>query len=89
MPHEWGKLDDEVVAAAAICPNRECGALVIAFRETYVVRREDVQPWEFACLRCGNDFAVPEDELVFRSASVPKGWLFGRDSSRVTTSSLC
>ena len=71
-PHEWEKHDDEV-AAGAICPMPQCGALVIAFRATYVVRPDYIQPWEFACLRCGAEFDVPENDLVFQS--VPKGWL--------------
>jgi hypothetical protein len=55
----------------ARCPNAV--HLVIAFRATYVVRPDYIRPWEFACLRCGAEFGVPEDELVFQS--VPKGWL--------------
>jgi len=66
------ELDDEV-AAGAICPKPECGALVIAFRATYFARPDHIQPWEFACLRCGAEFGVLENELVFQS--VPKGWL--------------
>ncbi len=58
------ELDDEV-AAGAICPKPECGALVIAFRATYIARPDHIQPWEFACLRCGIEFVVPENELVF------------------------
>ena len=72
MPHEWEELDDEL-AAGAICPMPDCGALVIAFRATHVVRRDLIQPWEFACLRCGAEFGVSKNDLVFQS--VPKGWL--------------
>jgi hypothetical protein len=72
VPHEWKELDDEV-AGGAICPMPECGALVIAFRATYPVRPDHIQPWEFACLRCGAEFDVPENDLVFQS--VPKGRL--------------
>jgi hypothetical protein len=72
MPHEWETRANEVTAGA-ICRTLECGALVIAFRATSVVRLNNIQPWEFACLRCGIEFVVPEDELVFQS--VPKDWL--------------
>ena len=72
MPHEWEELGDEV-AAGAICPMPECGALVLAFRAAHVVRPDRIQPWEFACGRCGTEFGVPDNELVFQS--VPKGWL--------------
>jgi hypothetical protein len=72
VPHEWEELDDEM-ASGAICPMPECGALVIAFRAPYIVCPDHMQPLEFACLRCGAEFNVPEHDLVFQS--VPKGWL--------------
>jgi hypothetical protein len=72
MPHERGERDDEV-AAGAICPMPECGALVVAFRATSIVSQDHIEPWEFACGRCGIEFVVPENELVFQS--VPKDWL--------------
>jgi len=75
MPHEWEKRDDRV-AAGAICPMPDCGALVIAFRAAFVVGRDHIEPWEFACGRCGIEFVVPDDELVFQS--VPKNWLLAR-----------
>jgi hypothetical protein len=75
MPHDKGKRDDEV-AAGAICPMPECGALVVAFRATSIVSHDHIESWEFACGRCGIEFVVPEDELVFQS--VPKDWLLAR-----------
>jgi hypothetical protein len=33
MPHEWDEPDDEV-AAGAICPVPDCGALAVAYRST-------------------------------------------------------
>ncbi len=36
--------------------------------------RDHAESWEFTCPRCGLDFTVSEDELIFRS--VPKDWLF-------------
>jgi hypothetical protein len=75
MPHEWGERDDEV-AAGAICPMPECGALVVAFRVTSVTSHDHFEPWEFVCGRCGIEFVVPEDELVFQW--VPKDWLLAR-----------
>jgi hypothetical protein len=72
MPQAWEEVDDEV-AAGAICPMPECGALVIAFRATSVVRPDYIRPWEFACLRCGAEFELGDNDLVFQS--VPKGWL--------------
>jgi hypothetical protein len=54
----------------------DCGALVVAFGATYVVRRDYIEPREFVCGRCGIKFVVPEDELVFQS--VPKDWLLAK-----------
>jgi hypothetical protein len=75
MPHDREEPDDEVVAGAA-CPMSTCGALVLAFRLPDRRGRDDPEPWEFACGRCGIEFVVPEDELVFRS--VPKDWLLAK-----------
>lgn len=72
MPHERGERDDEV-AAGAICPMPDCGSLVVAFGGTSVVSHDPIEPWKFACGRCGIEFVVAEDELVFQS--VPKDWL--------------
>jgi hypothetical protein len=75
MPHEWEVRDDEV-AAGAICPMTDCGALVGAFGATYVVRGDHIEPREFMCGRCSIEFVVPEDELVFQS--VPKDGLLAK-----------
>lgn len=75
MPHERGERGDEV-AAGAICPMPDCGALVVAFRATSLSSQNTLNPWEFACGRCGIESVVPEDELVFQS--VPKDWLLAK-----------
>ena len=75
MPHELGERDDEV-AAGAICPLPDCGALVVAFRAPSLISRDLIEPLEVACGRCGIEFVVPEHELVFQS--VPKDWLLAR-----------
>ncbi len=54
----------------------ECGALAVAYGSTDDAGRDHSQPWEFTCPRCGIDFTVPEDELLFQS--VPKEWLLAR-----------
>ena len=38
--------------------------------------RDEGEPWEFTCPRCGIDFAVAEDKLIFQS--VPKDWLLAK-----------
>ena len=75
MPHERGERGDEVTAGA-ICPMPDCGAFVVAFRATSLICHDHFEPWEFACGRCGIEFVVPVDELVFQS--VPKDWLLAR-----------
>jgi len=54
----------------------DCGKLAVAYRSTGVVGRDHSEPWEFTCPRCGIDFTVPEDELIFQS--VPKNWLLAK-----------
>ena len=68
---------NEVVAAGSICPIPDCGALVISYRPQDRTGHDNAKSWcEFACTRCGTDFTVPEDELIFQS--VPKEWLLAR-----------
>lgn len=73
MPADWDESDD-VVAAGSICPVPDCGALVVSYRPPDRTGRNNAKQWcEFTCPRCGIDFTVPEDELIFQS--VPKEWL--------------
>ena len=72
MPHEWEELDDEV-AAGSSRPMPDCGTLAVAYGSKDGVGRNRSESWEFTCPRCGIEFVVPEDELVFQS--VPKDWL--------------
>jgi len=76
MLEDWDERD-EVVAAGSICPVPDCGALVVSYTPPDRTGRDNVKSWsEFTCSRCGIDFAVPEDELIFQS--VPKGWLLAK-----------
>ena len=76
MLDNWDERDD-VVAAGAICPVPDCGALVASYRPSKCTGPDSARLWcEFTCLRCGTDFSVPEDELIFQS--VPKDWLLAR-----------
>jgi hypothetical protein len=52
----------EVIAACALCPNEECGALVIAHRWAEGCNSE---VWDFVCSRCGVEFSKREEELIF------------------------
>ena len=74
MPDDWDEHDD--IAAGSSCPMADCGELAVAYRSTDGVERDDSEPWEFTCPRCGIDFTVPEDELIFQS--VPKNWLLAK-----------
>jgi len=66
----------EEVAAASHCPAPECGAIVVAFGPPEHGRGDCVGPWKFTCPRCGIDFAVADEKLIFQS--VPKTWLLAR-----------
>ena len=68
---------DELVAAGSICPVPDCGALVISYRPPDRAGRVNARSWcQFTCSRCGIDFNVSEDELIFQS--VPKESLLAR-----------
>ena len=67
---------DEVVAAGAICPMPDCGALVIEYISDDGMERDHPEPREFTCPHCGINFAIPEDELIFQS--VQRKWLLAR-----------
>ena len=54
----------------------DCGALVVTYTPPDRTGRDNAEPWEFVCGRCGVEFVAPEDELVFQS--VPKDWLLAR-----------
>ena len=71
MLDDWDEHDD--IAAGSSCPMPNCGELAVAYRSTDGVERDRSEPWEFTCPRCGIDFTVPEDELIFQS--VPSKWL--------------
>ncbi len=73
MPHDW-KGREDVVAAGTSCPMPNCGALTIAYRSADDLQDDDTAQWEFTCSRCGIEFTVSKDDLVFRS--VPTQWLF-------------
>ena len=63
---------DDTVAAASRCPALDCGSLVIDYRPADNSRLCYPEDWGFTCSRCGLDFTVPLDQLIFRS--VPKRW---------------
>lgn len=75
MSHDWDERNDEV-AAGANCPMPDCGALALSYRPSDSIVRDDAEPWEFTCPRCGIDFAVFEADLIFQS--VPKDWLLAK-----------
>jgi hypothetical protein len=74
MPHDWEERDE--MAAGTICPVSDCGALAVAYRPLDQTVRDNAEPWEFTCPRCGIDFIVWEGDLIFHS--VPKDWLLAK-----------
>jgi hypothetical protein len=82
MLDDWDERD-EVVAAGSICPVPDCGALVISYRPPDRTGRINATSWsEFTCSRCGIDFTVPEDQLMFSVSA--KGMAVGESASRIT-----
>jgi hypothetical protein len=76
MLDDWDERK-EVVAAGSICPIPDCGALVASYRPPDRTGHYNSKSrCEFECTRCGTDFTVPEDELIFQS--VPKEWVLAR-----------
>lgn len=63
----------DIVAAISICPLADCASLVIEYRAAGTIGSGHPEDWGFTCSRCGTEFTVTEDELIFRS--VPKQWL--------------
>jgi predicted RNA-binding Zn-ribbon protein involved in translation (DUF1610 family) len=70
-------LNSHVVAAAASCPVPGCGALSIAYSENSGSRRAS-RLRLFTCPRCGYEFVLPPNKLIFQS--VPRDWLLARIS---------
>jgi hypothetical protein len=56
--------EDEVIAACALCPNQECSSLIIAYVWECAHKSKI---WDFECLRCGNEFSVSEEDLIFQA----------------------
>jgi hypothetical protein len=75
--HERNWEDQEsMVAAGAVCPMPNCGALVIAYHSAESINsitRRRAPVWEFTCPACGFEFMESADELIFQS--VPRHWL--------------
>ena len=62
-----GEEEGEVIAACALCPNEDCGSVVLSYR---TAGRCGSDPWDFVCSRCGTDFSVPEEELLLQSVAL-------------------
>jgi hypothetical protein len=79
---EDGDQGDDAMAAASRCPRPECGALVVAYRpSSQQLGLEAAEVWDFLCPRCGFEFKVPRDLLIFQA--VPKHWLLAESPSSV------
>ena len=55
-------VEDEVITACALCPTEHCSAVVISCQPA-----RESNLCEFVCSRCGTEFCVPEDQLIFQS----------------------
>ena len=63
----------EVMTACALCPNENCGALVLSYRDPGA---SGPSFHDFLCSRCGTEFSPTRDQLVFQS--VPLEYLLNR-----------
>jgi hypothetical protein len=66
----------DVFAAGTSCPMPDCGALTLAYRSIGDGGRDNAEPWEFTCPRCGVEFTVAKCDLLFQS--VPRDWLLAK-----------
>lgn len=67
-----GEQREGVIAAGTSCPIPDSGALTLAYRSIGNGERDNTEPWEFTCPRCGVEFTAAGRDLIFRS--VPKDW---------------
>ena len=64
MRHDWEERDDDV-AEGATCPIQGCGVLVVAYRPPDFTGRDNADPCEFTCPRCGIVFYSIERRFDF------------------------
>ena len=67
-----GEQREGVIAGCTSCPILDCGALTLAYRSIGNGERDNTEPWEFTCPRCGFEFTAAGRDLIFRF--VPKDW---------------
>ena len=48
-----GEQREGVIAGCTSCPILDCGALTLAYRSIGNGERDNTEPWEFTCPRCG------------------------------------
>ncbi len=53
----------EVIAVCTLCPNEDCGALIMDHRWAEECN-SDI--WDFMCSRCGIEFLKRGEELIFQ-----------------------
>ena len=57
----------EVMTACALCPNENCGTLVLSYRDADT---NGPSSHDFLCSRCGTEFSPTRDQMVFHSVSL-------------------
>jgi len=71
MLDDW---DERNQRRRSICPGSRLPRIGGFLEPARGTGRDNVKSWrDFACTRCGTDFTIPEDELIFQP--VPKQWL--------------
>jgi hypothetical protein len=72
MSNQWCD-DSDWLAAGAVCPAPQCGEIAFAYHLASHNLQSTSEPWTFTCSRCGLDFALFEDDLIFHS--VRREWV--------------
>ena len=78
MRDDW-KEDADILAAGAACPMPGCGEISFTYHSANLDRLGLSSPLEFTCSRCGMNFAIFNEDLLFHS--VRRDWLWAGNHS--------
>lgn len=78
MKDDW-KDDADLLAAGAVCPEAGCGEINFAYHDAHDEAQNGTDRFEFMCSRCGREFSILEEDLLFHS--VRREWLWAGSHS--------
>ncbi len=73
MKDDW-KEDADLLAAGAVCPEAGCGEITFAYHDPHNEDEMRTDQFEFVCSRCGREFSILVEDLLFHS--VRREWLW-------------